>query len=130
MRKWMRVVRISNWAGLLAGSLLPPHPMLVCISISIENLYFLLELDNFYALGMKIGGPYNQAFNVEIHYYNPNLDSGVLDSSGLQVIITKKLRTYDIAMMRVSSVRYSNKNLKRLHILSNLVHTRYFYLPR
>lgn len=38
---------------------------------------------------------------LEIHYNNPNLVSGIKDSSGLRLWMTKSLRQYDADMIQI-----------------------------
>ena len=37
----------------------------------------------------------------EVHYNNPGGHSGIVDSSGLDIMLTPKLRKYDSGMMTV-----------------------------
>ena len=37
----------------------------------------------------------------EVHYDNPGYHSGIIDSSGLEIMLTPKLRKYDSGLMTV-----------------------------
>ena len=52
-------------------------------------------------VGMPIGEDHGGAtfFILETHYDNPNLDKGVVDSSGLRILLTPNLREYDAGIM-------------------------------
>lgn len=50
-----------------------------------------------FPLGEKHGGA--TYFMLEIHYDNPNLRTGVVDSSGVRIMYTQKLRRYDAGIL-------------------------------
>ncbi|XP_075227699.1 tyramine beta hydroxylase [Lycorma delicatula] len=52
--------------------------------------------------GLPVGGPdYNSYGMLEVHYNNPELKSDWVDSSGVRVHVTDKLRHYDAAVMEL-----------------------------
>uniref|UniRef100_A0A8R1DW19 Tyramine beta-hydroxylase n=1 Tax=Caenorhabditis japonica TaxID=281687 RepID=A0A8R1DW19_CAEJA len=60
--------------------------------------------------GLPIGGKgKNEYVMVEIHYNNPELIAGVLDTSGFQFFVTGQLRKYDAGIMELGLI-YSDVN--------------------
>ncbi|CTQ87076.1 Tyramine beta-hydroxylase [Caenorhabditis elegans] len=60
--------------------------------------------------GLPIGGKGKNAYvMVEIHYNNPELHKGVIDSSGFQFFVTGQLRKYDAGIMELGLI-YSDAN--------------------
>ncbi|CAI2343593.1 unnamed protein product [Caenorhabditis sp. 36 PRJEB53466] len=60
--------------------------------------------------GLPIGGKgKNEYVMVEIHYNNPELHKGVMDTSGFQFFVTGMLRRYDAGIMELGLV-YSDAN--------------------
>ncbi|XP_045624015.2 dopamine beta-hydroxylase [Procambarus clarkii] len=59
--------------------------------------------------GMPIGGPdFNPYVMLEVHYNNPSLISGRVDSSGIALHYTNHLRQYDAGIMELG-LEYSSK---------------------
>ncbi|KAL0275472.1 UNVERIFIED_CONTAM: hypothetical protein PYX00_003309 [Menopon gallinae] len=59
--------------------------------------------------GLPIGGPeYNQFVMLEVHYNNPGLTSGVIDSSGVRLYLTPSLREYDGGVIELG-LEYTDK---------------------
>ena len=52
-----------------------------------------------YPVGEDHGGATYYMF--EVHYDNPGQHSGIIDSSGLEILLTPKLRQYDSGLMTV-----------------------------
>ena len=50
-----------------------------------------------YPVGEEHGGATYYMF--EVHYANPGYHSGIVDSSGLEILLTPKLRRYDSGLM-------------------------------
>lgn len=60
--------------------------------------------------GLPIGGKgKNEYVMVEIHYNNPELHKGVMDTSGFQFFVTGMLRKYDAGIMELGLI-YSDAN--------------------
>lgn len=60
--------------------------------------------------GLPLGGLRKTvSIMVEIHYNNPDRDSGVVDNSGVQFIVTPSLRQFDAGIMELGLV-YSDAN--------------------
>ena len=50
-----------------------------------------------YHVGQPIGGEERAGyFLLQIHYDNPDMDTGVVDNSGLSILYTDKLREHDV----------------------------------
>ncbi|XP_014472863.1 PREDICTED: tyramine beta-hydroxylase isoform X1 [Dinoponera quadriceps] len=59
--------------------------------------------------GLAIGGAdFNQHVMLEVHYNNPELHQGVVDSSGIRFIITETLRKYDAGVIELG-LEYTDK---------------------
>lgn len=59
--------------------------------------------------GLPIGGDnFNPYVMLEVHYNNPELESGFIDSSGIQFILTKTLRRYDAGVIELG-LEYTDK---------------------
>lgn len=59
--------------------------------------------------GLSIGGAgFNQQVMLEVHYNNPELQAGTIDSSGIKFFLTKTLRKYDAGVMELG-LEYSDK---------------------
>nr|XP_018907091.1 PREDICTED: tyramine beta-hydroxylase [Bemisia tabaci] len=59
--------------------------------------------------GLPIGGPdYNLYVMLEVHYHNPDKRGDVIDSSGIQLTLTSRLRPYDAGVMELG-LEYTNK---------------------
>ncbi|KAJ8300513.1 hypothetical protein KUTeg_022032 [Tegillarca granosa] len=59
--------------------------------------------------GTPIGGPwFSKYVLLEIHYNNPELKQGIVDSSGIRFYVTPKLRKYDAGIMELG-LEYTNK---------------------
>lgn len=59
--------------------------------------------------GLVFGGPdYNPYIRIEIHYNNPDLVAGNIDSSGMRIKYVEKLRKYDAAVMELG-LEYTDK---------------------
>lgn len=60
-------------------------------------------------VGLPFGGEgFNPYIRLEIHYNNPNTDSGVIDNSGMRIKFVDKLRKYDAAVMELG-LEYTDK---------------------
>ena len=58
--------------------------------------------------GLAIGGPeFHPYVMLEVHYNNPSLRSGVVDSSGIRMHVTPQLRKYDAGIMELGLI-YNN----------------------
>ena len=58
--------------------------------------------------GLAIGGPqFHPYVMLEVHYNNPQLRSGIVDSSGIKLHVTPKLRKYDAGIMELGLI-YNN----------------------
>lgn len=59
--------------------------------------------------GLPIGGPgFNRHVMLEIHYNNPELRAGTVDSSGVRFVMTKSLRKYDAGVIELG-LEYTDK---------------------
>ncbi|ELU08648.1 hypothetical protein CAPTEDRAFT_141249 [Capitella teleta] len=59
--------------------------------------------------GLPIGGPdYSRYIMMEVHYNNPELKQGIIDSSGLTFYVTKQLRPHDSGIMELG-LEYTDK---------------------
>uniref|UniRef100_A0A182RVP1 DOMON domain-containing protein n=1 Tax=Anopheles funestus TaxID=62324 RepID=A0A182RVP1_ANOFN len=59
--------------------------------------------------GLPIGGKeFNPHIRLEVHFNNPKLKSGVIDSSGMRINVVSKLRRYDAAIMELG-LEYTDK---------------------
>jgi dopamine beta-monooxygenase len=59
--------------------------------------------------GLPIGGPdYNPYIRLEVHFNNPMLDAGNIDSSGMRLKYVHKLRQYDAGVMELG-LEYTDK---------------------
>ncbi|CAL1263625.1 unnamed protein product [Larinioides sclopetarius] len=59
--------------------------------------------------GLPIGGPeFSRYVMLEVHYNNPELKEGVIDSSGIKLTYTPSLREYDAGVMELG-LEYTNK---------------------
>ncbi|XP_055389701.1 tyramine beta-hydroxylase [Condylostylus longicornis] len=59
--------------------------------------------------GLPIGGKdYNPYVRLEVHFNNPDLVSGRIDSSGMRIKMISKLRKYDAAVMELG-LEYTDK---------------------
>ncbi|XP_055585811.1 tyramine beta-hydroxylase [Uranotaenia lowii] len=59
--------------------------------------------------GLPIGGKdSNPYIRLEVHFNNPDLKAGVIDSSGMRIKVVSKLRKYDAAIMELG-LEYSDK---------------------
>ena len=59
--------------------------------------------------GLSIGGPgFNYHVMLEVHYNNPELQAGTIDSSGIQFFLTKTLRKYDAGVIELG-LEYTDK---------------------
>ncbi|XP_046481129.1 tyramine beta hydroxylase isoform X1 [Neodiprion pinetum] len=59
--------------------------------------------------GLPIGGEdFNRHVMLEVHYNNPELHSGQVDSSGIQFVLTKTLRKYDAGVIELG-LEYTDK---------------------
>lgn len=55
--------------------------------------------------GYSVGGPYDFNFYVlQVHYDNPTIKTDILDSSGIRVRITSKLRQHDVGGLNLGQV--------------------------
>ena len=52
-------------------------------------------------VGALLGSQGFKAFNVQIHYNNPSLDTGVLDSSGVEFFYTTQKREFDLGVLQL-----------------------------
>jgi dopamine beta-monooxygenase len=60
-------------------------------------------------VGLPFGGKnYNPHIRLEMHYNNPNLVAGVIDSSGMRIKFIDKLRKFDAAVMELG-LEYTDK---------------------
>ncbi|KXZ46094.1 hypothetical protein GPECTOR_47g371 [Gonium pectorale] len=50
-------------------------------------------------VGLPIGEPDSTYFALQIHYNNPELQSGVVDASGFELVYTPRLRPYDAGIL-------------------------------
>uniref|UniRef100_A0A182YRD3 DOMON domain-containing protein n=1 Tax=Anopheles stephensi TaxID=30069 RepID=A0A182YRD3_ANOST len=59
--------------------------------------------------GLPIGGEgFNPHIRLEVHFNNPKLKSGCIDSSGMRIKVVSKLRRYDAAIMELG-LEYTDK---------------------
>lgn len=59
--------------------------------------------------GLSIGGAdFNPYIMLEVHYNNPELQQGVVDSSGIRLVLTKSLRKYDAGVIELG-LEYTDK---------------------
>ena len=59
--------------------------------------------------GLPIGGEkFNRHVMLEVHYNNPELQSGHVDSSGINFVFTKSLRKYDAGVIELG-LEYTDK---------------------
>lgn len=59
--------------------------------------------------GLSIGGTdFNPYIMLEVHYNNPELHEGVIDSSGIRFVLTKTLRKYDAGVIELG-LEYTDK---------------------
>lgn len=59
--------------------------------------------------GLSIGGQnFNPYVMLEVHYNNPELQDGNVDSSGIRFIVTKSLRKYDAGVIELG-LEYTDK---------------------
>ncbi|GBL79541.1 Dopamine beta-hydroxylase [Araneus ventricosus] len=59
--------------------------------------------------GLPIGGPeFSRYVMLEVHYNNPTLREGVIDSSGIKLTYTPSLREHDAGVMELG-LEYTNK---------------------
>ncbi|KAL6436582.1 hypothetical protein ACFW04_004803 [Cataglyphis niger] len=59
--------------------------------------------------GLSIGGAdFNPYVMLEVHYNNPELHQGVIDSSGIRFVLTKSLRKYDAGVIELG-LEYTDK---------------------
>ncbi|XP_017850836.1 tyramine beta-hydroxylase [Drosophila busckii] len=59
--------------------------------------------------GLPIGGPaYNPYVRLEVHFNNPELQAGLVDSSGFRIKLSKTLRQYDAGVMELG-LEYTDK---------------------
>lgn len=59
--------------------------------------------------GLSIGGAdFNLHVMLEVHYNNPELQVGVIDSSGIRFFVTKNLRKYDAGVIELG-LEYTDK---------------------
>lgn len=69
----------------------------------IEMVYLWAPGDGPLQLPDNIGGPLGEngfkSFQLEIHYDNPWLETGVIDSSGVRLYFTSKKREYDMGVL-------------------------------
>lgn len=60
-------------------------------------------------VGLSIGGKdFNSYVMLEVHYNNPELEDGKIDSSGIRFILTKSLRNYDAGVIELG-LEYTDK---------------------
>lgn len=60
-------------------------------------------------VGLSFGGAdYNPYIRLEVHYNNPDVDSGVVDNSGMRIKFVDKLRKFDAAVMELG-LEYTDK---------------------
>lgn len=59
--------------------------------------------------GLSIGGAdFNPYVMLEVHYNNPELHQGVVDSSGIRFVLTESLRKYDAGVIELG-LEYTDK---------------------
>lgn len=59
--------------------------------------------------GLSIGGAnFNPYVMLEVHYNNPELHQGIIDSSGIRFVLTKSLRKYDAGVIELG-LEYTDK---------------------
>ncbi|XP_037025941.1 tyramine beta-hydroxylase [Bradysia coprophila] len=59
--------------------------------------------------GLPIGGPsYNPYIRLEVHFNNPDILDGIVDSSGMKIKIISELREFDAAIMELG-LEYTDK---------------------
>ncbi|XP_055615641.1 tyramine beta-hydroxylase [Toxorhynchites rutilus septentrionalis] len=59
--------------------------------------------------GLPLGGKnFNPYIRLEVHFNNPDLKTGVVDSSGMRINVVSKLRKYDAAIMELG-LEYTDK---------------------
>lgn len=59
--------------------------------------------------GLSIGGQnFNPYVMLEVHYNNPELQDGNVDSSGIRFIVTRSLRKYDAGVIELG-LEYTDK---------------------
>lgn len=59
--------------------------------------------------GLSIGGQeFNPYVMLEVHYNNPELQKGNIDSSGIRFILTKSFRKYDAGVIELG-LEYTDK---------------------
>ncbi|KAJ3116723.1 hypothetical protein HDU96_008962 [Phlyctochytrium bullatum] len=54
--------------------------------------------------GVPFGKDSQRYFSLQVHYNNPDGDSGVIDSSGFQIFYTTKLRQYEVGVLTLGNV--------------------------
>ncbi|RWS27720.1 Dopamine beta-hydroxylase-like protein [Leptotrombidium deliense] len=60
--------------------------------------------------GLPFGGHnYSRYVMLEVHYNNPDLKAGVIDSSGVRLYYTSTLRKYDVGILEIG-LEYTDKN--------------------
>ena len=60
-------------------------------------------------VGLSIGGDsFNRYVMLEVHYNNPELKSGKIDSSGIRFHVTTNLREYDAGVIELG-LEYTDK---------------------
>lgn len=60
-------------------------------------------------VGLSVGGEgFNPFVMLEVHYNNPDLESGKIDASGIRFHLTKTLRQYDAGVMELG-LEYTDK---------------------
>jgi hypothetical protein len=52
-------------------------------------------------VGLPVGGASNRFLILQTHYYNPNLDPGVVDNSGVKVTYTTNLREQEAGVLQL-----------------------------
>jgi hypothetical protein len=52
--------------------------------------------------GLPFGGPSHRFIMLQVHYYNPTLDEGVVDSSGAKFSFTTELKAQEIGIMQLA----------------------------
>lgn len=59
--------------------------------------------------GLPIGGKnFNKYVMLEVHYNNPKLIGNIIDSSGIEFVITNRLRSFDAGIIELG-LKYSEK---------------------
>lgn len=59
--------------------------------------------------GLPIGGKgFNKYVMLEVHYNNPKLIKDIVDSSGIEFVITNHVRTFDAGIIELG-LKYSEK---------------------